>query len=389
MRVLALLFLGGCFGLEPVPGKPDSGETDTATGDDTGAGVLLGALEVTPGAVDFGNVPVGEYRSEELVLSNTGEGVVRVEASLDGDATFSLSEADIAIAGGTDSVLVVGFTPLAETGYSADLTLLTDSGDSIVVPVAGAGGDGGGGGDDTGGGTTPGSGALTVTPDRYDFGQVDLGDTETTSFTVRNDGTADVLLSNIVAADSAFTVTGGTVRLPQVLSPGASKTVDVAFTPTAERAYSTDLDFQSDDPSNPHLRIALEGEGADLCDVCSGLISVDTGGDPYAVTDFYSLLGTPDRRTWTISNIGDMDLEVYDVYVNNDSLAPCGTFTLTFSGATTLAPGRSVSFQISYAATDVCLDIPQAAFDMNVVHILTDDPSQGDYVIEVGGSRII
>lgn len=389
MRLLALLFLGACFGLEPVAGAPDSGGADTATDGDTGSSVRVGALEVTPGAVDFGSVPVGEYRSEELVLSNTGDGVVRVEASLSGDATFSLSESDMAIAGGADSVLVVGFTPLTEAGYAADLTLLTDNGNSIVVPVTGSGGDGDGGGDDTGGGTSPGAGALTVTPNRYDYGQVDLGDTETTSFTVRNDGTADVLLSNIVAADSAFTVTGGTVRLPQVLSPGASKTVDVAFTPTAERAYSTDLDFQSDDPTNPHLKIALEGEGADLCDVCSGLISVDTGGDPYSVTDFYSLLGTADRRTWTISNIGDMDLEVYDVYVNNDVLAPCGTFTLSFSGATTLAPGRSVSFQISYTATDICLDVPQSAFDMNVVHILSDDPSQSDYVIEVGGSRII
>lgn len=387
MRLVVLLLASGCIGLDSVPGKPDSAGDTGAPPDDTG--VALGDLEVGLATIDFGAVPVGEYRSEDLALANIGDGVVRVEATLDGDGAFSISESNLAVPGGAESVLVVGFTPYADGAYRADLTLTTDGGESVTIPVLGTGGDDPGP-DDTGDtDPEPGSGALVVTPSTYDYGQVDLGGSESWSFTVSNTGDADLMVSNIVPGDSAFAVTGGTIRLPQVLSPGASKTVDITFSPTAERAYSTEVDIQSDDPDSPHTWLSLEGEGADLCSICSGLVSVDTGGDPYSVTDFYSLLGTADRRTWTIRNAGDMDLEVRDVYVNNDVLAPCGTFTLNFGGATTLRAGSSTTFQISYQATDVCLDVPQSAFDMNVVHVLTDDPSQPNYVIDVGGSRII
>ena len=129
---------------------------------------------------------------------------------------------------------------------------------------------------------------------------------------------------------------------------------------------------------------SLNGEGADLCDVCSGIISVDTGGDPYTLDSFVSIFGIPATETVVISNIGDMDLSVSDVYVNNDTVSTCGDFSIAgWRGATVLAAGDTARFEVSYRATSVCVEVPLTAFDENVIHILSDDPSQPDYVIEL------
>ena len=79
---------------------------------------------------------------------------------------------------------------------------------------------------------------------------------------------------------------------------------------------------------------------------------------------------------------------VSDVYVNNDAFAPCGEFSVSGFSASTLAPGASTRFYITLRVSEVCLEVPNPGFDMNVVHILSNDPSQPDYVIEVGGAGL-
>ena len=173
---------------------------------------------------------------------------------------------------------------------------------------------------------------------------------------------------------------------PQVLAPGANKLVEVSFTPTAETTYSGTVTVASDAGD---LTITVEGEGVDECDVCAPIMDVDTGSDPFAITDFFSLLGSVDSRTITIQNLGDQDLEVTDVIVNNDTLASCGDFSLSgWTAARTLAPYASTSFSIGYQSDGSCLEIAQSSFDMNVAHILSNDPTTPDWVIELSGAGL-
>ena len=55
---------------------------------------------------------------------------------------------------------------------------------------------------------------------------------------------------------------------------------------------------------------------------------------------------------------------------------------------TALAPTDGFAFDLTYTATGLCADLPLASFDQNVVHILSDDPSQSDYIIELSGIGI-
>jgi hypothetical protein len=387
VSVSVLLFLSGCIGLTPT-----NGEKDSAAGDSSGT-VPTGPFTVDPGSVDFGTIAVGGTAEQPLVVTNTSDGLLRLVADIDGDGAFTLTESSVAIAPDEDAVLTVQFEAGASQLYTGDLALVSADDDTVIVPLSGAGDGATTGPTDTGSGTdtgTPVEGApnLTVSPGSYDFSQVDLGNVGTTTFTLRNTGDEDLLVSDLRFSDPAFAVTSSTMSLPQIIHPSGSESATVAFSPAAIRTYNGTLSVTSDDPDGAVV-VALTGEGADLCGVCSGLISVDTGGDPYTIDSFVSVLGFPSSVNVTVTNVGDMDLAVSDVYVNNDTLATCGTFSVSgWRGAATLTPGGSSRFTVDYRASSVCLEVPLTALDQNVLHILSDDPSQGDYVVELSGVGI-
>ncbi|MFN7144285.1 MAG: choice-of-anchor D domain-containing protein [Myxococcota bacterium] len=380
-----LLLLVGCFGLTTVP------KQDAATGPGDSGTTTVGALEIDATALSFGDVAIGASATRDLTLSNTGEGALGVALSLTGDGVYEVSTTDLDV--DADEVVTVTFTPATEGPYTGTLGIAVDSGDTLSIPLSGTGVEGDADTDaDTDTDTEPsGPGPnIVVSPARYDFGNVDLDSTETTTFTVSNNGDDDLLISDVRTSGAVWT-TDGTLSPPQVLSPGANKLLEVTFAPTAETAYTGTITILSDDPDTPEKTIAVEGTGVDMCDICAPLIDVDTGGSSStSMTDFVSFLGAADTRTITIRNLGDMDLVVSDVIVNNDVIATCGSFTLGgWSSARTLAPGGTASFTLSYRATETCLDLPSTTFDTNVVHILSNDPSASDWVIELQGTRLI
>lgn len=369
------LMLSACFGLDAVPSKdPGSEQGDTGT-------LVVGSLVVDRSTLDFGTIALGSAATEAVVLTNVSDETLRVAASLSGDAVFDLSDADIALAPGGDSTLTVTFVPTGDMAYGGTVGLALEDGTGVDVSLVGTGGEGG----DTGSGGA----SVQITPGSKDYGSVDLGGSSSYDFTVANRGPDDVVVEAVSTTDAAFTITGGTLTTPQVIAAGASKTVKVTFSPSVEADYVGELVVQTDQDPN-ESSAGLTGTGTDTCTGCAPRIRVDTGGDAYAVTDFFSLLGAEDSRTWTIENTGDADLIVSSVTVNNDSLSTCGEFVISrFTGPKTVAPSNSTSFSIGYSVTSSCVDLPQGAFDANVVHILSNDRAESDYVIEVGGLGVM
>lgn len=373
--IASLLLLVACIGLDAVPSK---------VGDDADD-ARLGGLEIGATEIRFGDVRVGERSEEPLTLRTDGEAIA-VQATLDdGVGVFSLDTTALTVEG--ENVLVVGFAPAEGLDYTADLTLAIEGGDTLVLPVSGTGlGDGDSGGEDTDPAPGP---DIAVDPASYDFGEVDTSDTLSATFTIRNQGDDDLLVEDALATGGAFSVTGGTLATPQVISPGGSKTVEVTFSPSTTGRISGGLTLVSTDGDSPQLEVPLVGEGVDLCDVCAPIIDVATGADPNKIDDFFSFLGSPDSRTITIQNVGDLDLTVTNVEVNNDIVATCGAFSVSgFRGSVTLAPWDTTTFQIAYTASGTCLDLPSVDFDSNVAHILSNDPSTPDWLIELQGSGL-
>ena len=384
--VIMLGLAGGCVGIE---------YTKTDTGD---APVTYGSLELSQSGVSFGQALVEQTVSETLLVTNVGETTIELASTTltDGNNVFTLDSATTfpaSIDAGGEVALTLSFTPTSVATYSGtfDLEVSDTSIGTISVPLTGEGVTSfDSGNPDTGSGSHSTEGNVSVSPAALTFGTVDLGSSSTITLEITNTGTDNFLLSDFVTSDSQleYSVDYG---LPYVVEPGATKDVDISYVPTSETTLSATVTIDTDDAD---VEIPVTGDCEDLCDVCTPLISVSTGGSSaYAIDDFSGIAMAgfnEDTRTITIQNVGDGEdpLEVTDVYVYNDSLFTGGTFTENYSGTSTLDTYDSTTFNVTFTVTDTTVEYADATTDTNVLHIISNDPYQPDYQIQLSGIGI-
>ncbi len=226
-------------------------------------------------------------------------------------------------------------------------------------------------------------GDIVLSARALEFDDVTEGESASLPLEVGNEGEADLTLANATLDTSSFSIEK-VFDFPQVVAPGEAVTILARFKPTEATDYTGHLTLLSDDPDEAEEVVSLSGTGVESCSICAPRISVNTGGDPYAISDFFSVSGVPDTRTVTIGNEGDMPLSVVEVYVNNDVTSTCGEFSVRgWTATTALAPGESFYVSVSYHSTEECIEIANKALDQNVLHILSDDPAEPDYIIEL------
>lgn len=88
------------------------------------------------------------------------------------------------------------------------------------------------------------------------FGQVFESDTETRSFMVRNNGTAPLELTNFASDNPDFVVQTESLSI----APNAAASVAVVFTASELGESTGSLTFDTNDPENPTLSVALQAE---------------------------------------------------------------------------------------------------------------------------------
>lgn len=84
---------------------------------------------------------------------------------------------------------------------------------------------------------------LTASPGALDFGPVTLGAVTTRTVTVANTGALSVKVSGVSSSSAEFVATG--LALPLTLTPGASASLTVAFTPVTVGAKTATVSFAS------------------------------------------------------------------------------------------------------------------------------------------------
>ncbi|MCB9777391.1 MAG: choice-of-anchor D domain-containing protein [Alphaproteobacteria bacterium] len=383
LRLAPALMLTGCLGLEAFNPSADSGLP--GGGSDSGS-VSYGSFGGMsyPETVNFGNSELGEPVSTEVVLTNESDSNITLsELTLDAGSNFVAEYTSVpwVIGSGGQYVIAVTWTPLALGEDTGTLSFGID-GESGLAAIAlkgtgaEAGSDGGtdsGGGDD--GGTS--SGGLEYSTTNLAFGNVPVSSADTKTVSLVNNGSAEVVISNITSSDPAFVPSG--ISTPSAMSPSSAKTLSVAFRPTAERSYSGTITVTTDQgPTN----ISVSGTGSYECSVCAPILDVDTGSDPYSM-EFGSILGIPDTKEITLLNIGDEDLVVSSVYIHNDSGG--GEFRVS-GGTGTIAPGAYKVATVSYTCSGGCIDLPLELTDTNILHIKSNDDSEPDWKIQCSGA---
>lgn len=119
---------------------------------------------------------------------------------------------------------------------------------------------------------------ISVVPAIYDFGgEVVVNGSVAQSFTINNNGTADLLLGSISingANATEFSLQNDTGS-GQTVPPGESRTLEVVFAPTSPGAKEASLNIQSNDPDQPEIILPLSGTGVNVTTTVYGSLSIN------------------------------------------------------------------------------------------------------------------
>lgn len=104
---------------------------------------------------------------------------------------------------------------------------------------------------------------IDVVPASYDFGEVDVGTSETIEVVINNVGDSSITISAIFLQPESSEDYSVDVPyyLPMFFSEGGDITVEVTFSPSDNSASSAVLQIDSSDPDEPVVEVVLTGQG--------------------------------------------------------------------------------------------------------------------------------
>ena len=203
------------------------------------------------------------------------------------------------------------------------------------------------------------------------FGSVGVESNIVKIFTVKNLGTADLTGIDVeIDGPNGEEFTVGTPGVT-TLAAGGSTTFEVNFAPATAGAKTAALHIASNDADENPFDITLTGTGY----IPAPKIDVSNYSDGSQVS-FHTALGSSEVQTFTVHNGGSADLNGLAVSKDGTDAADFSIGTL---GATTLAPGTSTTFSVTFTPTSI--GVRNAA-----LHIASNDTDENPYDLSLLGN---
>ena len=220
---------------------------------------------------------------------------------------------------------------------------------------------------------------IEVSPLVYDFGEVWVNVTATTTVTISNEGNDDLTVEDIyleLGSLSDFTIRKKP-NLPKVLEPDESVELTIAYRPSSAVSSADVLEIISDDPDEGLVEVSLSGEGVLYRDIAVSPIMYDFGEVQ---------TGHSATTTVTISNVGNLLLTLYDIGFTPESsdafsIVPeidPNDFPLVLR---TRGPRASIDIEIEFSP----LDIGEKSA---VLEIESNDPDEDIVEVSISGEGI-
>ncbi|HEX9979806.1 MAG TPA: choice-of-anchor D domain-containing protein [Flavobacterium sp.] len=354
--------------------------------------------DTTPNATDWtlmGSADVaGATITRTFTIQNLGSsslsiGAVTITGAQASDFTVTTAPATSVAASGSTSVSVT-FNPSGTGTRNATISIVNN--DSSENPynfsLRGTGTDPEinvrGNNNNIADGTT----TTSATTDT-DFGSVAvLSATNPNTFTIQNINPASSALTISAVTISGTNASDFTVTTAAASSVGVgnSTTFVITFNPSATGIRNATVTITSNDSDENPYTFAISGTGTDPeIDVQGNTVSIVSGDitpSTSDATDFGAtdiLAGTV-TKTYTILNlgVGTMDLTIGSITITGTN---AGDFTFTAPGSTTLAPGASTTFQVTFN--------PSATGTRTAtVNIANNDSTESAYNFAIRGSGV-
>lgn len=307
------------------------GQTDTFTV----SGKQAGPLQSDVSSVDFGHQPAGQTSGNRTV---TVTNVASTPTTISAITLAGVNSGDFRVTGGTCAgatvaadrtcTVTVAFAPAAAGTKTATLLVTpTGTGPATVVTLTGIADQA----------SAP---AATVTPGVLAYGNVASGQPSTLATTVRNTGTAPLVVGNPTITGtgaSGYSITANTCTVS--IAPNGTCSISVKYAPTA-------LGSQTGSLLIPHNA----GTGSTTVSLTANGL-----GSSFTLTPSPVAFGTVNRNstkslTVSVKNVGTIVGQVSTASITGTNAA---AFTVTGAGClgTSLAANRSCNLTVTFRPT--------------------------------------
>ena len=300
-------------------------------------GSATGAFHVSPDAITFGAVPVGQTATSNVLLLNESSAPIEIsQLNVAGQNFFANSQSSlpVTVSVGSTYSFVIGFKPGNESSYSGQFTVMSAAGKPVAQgPISGSGVG------SSGSTSTPG---LTVSAASLTFGDVTVNTASTQPVTLTSTGTAPVTINSATLSGTGFTMSGAT--FPVTLNPTQAVTVNVRFDPATAGVAAGQFTIHSNSSTNSTDVVNLSGTGT--------AVSSPQASSPQLTISAASLtfgdvtVNTASTQPVTLTSTGTAP-----VTVNSATVSGAG---FTVSGATlpaTLNPNQAMTLNVRFDPT--------------------------------------
>ncbi len=207
-------------------------------------------IDVTPQAVDFGDVNSGQSKDLAIQIRNLGVDPMTVTSVTVSNSRFQLLSANfpLTVLPSGLSVLQVRFAPAVAGLQAGTLTLNSNdtANPSVNVSLRGVG---------VGIAASP---RIAVSVSSLEFGPVRIGQLSELTFEIRNTGVAPLTIQAMTIDSNTYTVGPAA---PFTIAPNAIADVGVSFRPRDPGSQPATLRIVSNDPVNGTVVIPITGAG--------------------------------------------------------------------------------------------------------------------------------
>ena len=187
----------------------------------------------------------------------------------------------------------------------------------------------------------------------FDFGSVLLGTSKTQTFTINNNGTAPLDISDInIGGKNASNFLLDISSTNFTIAPfGGITTIDITFNPNTNKPRTADLTINSNDPDTSNYKFKLNGQGINQDEPNINIKQEQNqfyNGATYNFGEVH-IGDASDPVTFTILNNGTADLEIYSIIRTGKDIED---FVLDISNTVYLLhPNESTVFTVIFAPT--------------------------------------
>lgn len=294
------------------------------TGMVSGSNKTQSAVQVVPGALDFGNVGVGKQASHAASVVNNSKTVVTLtKASISG-TEFSISglQFPLALHPGQKSNFMIWYKGSSRTGKAqGTLSFNGEPGtpDPVVLTAST-------------GSTAP---QLTISSASHNFGNVTVDTVANAALTLTNSGAAALTISQIGVSGKGFE--GSAIKTPATVLAGGNITLNLTFSPSTAGNFSGAVSVSSDDPSTPTANVALTGTAINQS--IGKLIAT-----PAALNFNNVQVGSSASAVTTLKNVGTGNLTLSQINLSGSGFSTSGIATPVL-----VVPGEALTLTVKYS----------------------------------------